>query len=478
MTLPVRLSGRLCGTFLSAALLCLGSLPSTRAADALLPRGENPRPASPEQMQWFRDAKFGLFLHWGPSSLSGKEISWGRMRDPKLGLKQEGGGGPELQKVPGDVYDNLYRQFNPVQYNADEWIRLAKAAGMKYAVLICKHHDGFSMWPTRQVRWKDVPGRPTHYSIADTPFAPRDPVREFVDACHRHGLKAGLYYSTRDWTHPDYLEGDNRAYNAYYQAQVKELISNYLPDILWFDHCFGNWSQYTIVDLFKMMYTLSPNLLVNDRAARGLDGIPAEWRTLCEGDFSTPENRMGTFQYGRAWESCMILSNHPDSGGWSYRPDAATRPLKEVIQLLCSGACGDGNVLLNLAPMPTGEFRPEELAVLRGLAPWMQKYGEAIHETRGGPWVNGLWGGATHRGDTVYLHVFQWTGEQLRLPALKEKITRAELLTASGPVAVEQTDAGVTVSLESRLQDPIVTLIKLKLSAAPAGPVGAPGAGK
>jgi alpha-L-fucosidase len=174
----------------------------------------------------------------------------------------------------------------------------------------------------------------------------------------------------------------------------------------------------------------------------------------------------------------MILSNHPDSGGWSYRPDAVTRPLKEVIQLLCSGACGDGNVLLNLAPMPTGEFRPEELAVLRGLAPWMQKYGEAIHETRGGPWVNGLWGGATHRGDTVYLHVFQWTDGKLRLPALKEKITRAELLTVSGPVAVEQTDAGVTVRLESRLQDPIVTLIKLKLSAAPASPVGAPGAGK
>ena len=171
-------------------------------------------------MQWFRDAKFGLFVHWGPASISGAEISWGR----KDRLE---GGGQELQQVPADVYDNLYKQFNPVKFNADQWMALAKDAGCRYVVFITKHHDGFSMWPTEQVRW-DNPAWPRHYSIADTPFQ-RDLCQEIADAAHKHGLKLGWYYSTRDWTLPDYLKGDNRSYNAYYEAQVRELLTRYGP---------------------------------------------------------------------------------------------------------------------------------------------------------------------------------------------------------------------------------------------------------
>ena len=137
-------------------------------------------------------------------------------------------------------------------------------------------------------------------------------------------------------------------------------------------------------------------------------------------DFDTPENRMGAFQYGRAWESCMILSPHADHGGWSYRPDGDTRSLTETLRLLSSAVTGDGNMLLNLAPLPDGSIRPEEEAVLKGIAPWMKKFGEAIHGTRGGPWHNGSWGGSTHRGKIVYLHVFEPGDEPLNLRALPQ----------------------------------------------------------
>ncbi len=422
-------------------------------------RSETPEPATQERMQWFRDAKLGLFIHWGPSSLSGAEISWGRVREPG---PQEGDGGKALQIVPAEEYDNLYKRFNPTEFDADAWMALAAEAGMKYVVFTTKHHDGFSMFYTEQVRWPDTPGRPLRYSIAETPFG-RDIVREIVEAARSHGLRVGLYYSTRDWTHPDYLVGDNRAYNDYYQAQVRELLTEYGPvDILWFDHCFGAWAQYAIVDLFRMMYSLQPDLLVNNRAARGLPDIPEEWRALCEADFSTPENHMGTFDFDRAWESCMILSPHADSGGWSYRPDGVTRSLTETIRLLSSAACGDGNMLLNIAPMPTGAIRPEEVEVLRGLGEWTGRCGEAIYGTRGGPWINGEWGGSTHKVETIYVHVFDWAGDVLTLAPIAESIVSAECLTGGG-VRFEQSADGVTLHLPETEHDPTVTLIKLTL---------------
>ena len=414
---------------------------------------------SPEQydtrMQWFRDAKFGMFVHWGPAALSGEEISWSMDERVERGGKQH-------MKVPRQRYMNLYKDFNPVKFDADQWLHLARDAGIKYIVFVTKHHDGFSMWHTRQQHFPAGSEFASRYSIAETPYR-KDICRMIQQAAKKHGLKIGWYYSTRDWTHPDYLQSDNHAYNAYYEAQVRELMTQYGPvDVMWFDHCFRSWTQYSIPNLFSMMYSINPDLLVNNRAARGLKDIPAEFRAMAAGDFDTPENKMGTFQYGRAWESCMILSPHADHGGWSYRPDGVTRSLRETIRLLSSCACGDGNMLLNIAPMPSGQIRPEELAVLKGLAPWMKQYGDVIYNTRGGPWVNGTWGGATHRGNTIYLHIFEWNDTTVTLRPLPEKILKAETLTA-GKAAVRQNASGVTVTLARADQDPTVTLIKLTL---------------
>ena len=432
-------------------------------------RATIPRPASPEQMQWFRDAKFDLFIHWGPASISGAEISWGR--------KDCIEGGQEHQKVPGDVYDNLYKQFNPVKFNADQWMAMAKEAGCRYVVFITKHHDGFSMWPTEQVRWSD-PARPKHYSIADTPFR-RDLCREIADAAHKHGLKLGWYYSTRDWTHPDYLKGDNRIYNAYYdyEAQVKELLTRYgAVDVMWFDHAFGEWSQYTIENLFKTMYQAQPNLLVNNRAARGMQKVPAgAMQQLTDADYDTPEGQIGHSQTHRAWESCMTLTQcRNGGGGWSYRPGEPTRSYEECLKMLVNSVTGDGNLLLNVGPMPTGEIMPEQVEVLKKMGAWLKKNGDSIYGTRGGPFANGSWGGSTHRGNKIWLHVFEWSDDTLRLPPLEGVIQSALTLDGAKAKAV-QTPTGLEITLPKAQQDPVDTVIELTVAPSKAG--SSPGVG-
>ena len=419
-------------------------------------RAANPRPASPEQMQWFRNAKFGLFIHWGPASISGAEISWGR----KDRIER---GGQELQKVPGDVYDELYKKFNPVKFNARRWMSMAEDAGCRYVVFVTKHHDGFSMWPTEQVRWND-PSRPSHYSIADTPFQD-DLCREITDAAHKHGLRLGWYYSTRDWTHPDYLKGDNRIYNAYYEAQVRELLTRYGPvDIMWFDHAFGDWSQFTIEHLFKMMYQAQPNLLVNNRSSRGLNNIPSgAMRQLADADYDTPEQQIGHFQTNRAWESCVTMTKcRKDTGGWSYRPGEPTRSYEECVRMLVSTVTGDGNLLLNVGPMPTGEIVPEQVEVLKRMGVWLKRHGQSIYGTRGGPFANGGWGGSTQCGNRIWLHVFDWSGDTLRLPPLQATIQSALTLDGAKPTTV-QTDAGLEITLPKAQQDPVDTVIELTL---------------
>ncbi|CAA6677700.1 MULTISPECIES: alpha-L-fucosidase [unclassified Lentimonas] len=408
------------------------------------------------RIQWFRDAKFGLFIHWGPASLSGEEISWG--------MQDRIEGGKAHQKVPRDEYMNLYRDFNPVNFDADEIMALAEQAGMTYSVFVTKHHDGFSLWDTQEKHFPVGGEFPEHYSISDTPYQ-QDIVKMVRDAAQKHGLKVGWYYSTRDWTHPDYLQGDNLAYNAYYENQVEELLQDYGPvDILWFDHAFGQWDQYTIEQLYQKMYHHNPNLLVNNRAVRGLKNVPADYTALKDGDYDTPENRMGSFQAGRAWESCMILSPTVDHGGWSYRPDGVTRSLKETIRLLSSCITGDGNMLLNIAPLPDGTLRPEERAILEGIAPWTANNKEALYGTRGGPWINGDWGGSTYRGEHVYLHLFDVDDGGIELNSLPQNVVSVTTLQGKAiPFTQNAQQGSLKITIPKEDRDPYVTVVKLTL---------------
>ena len=187
---------------------------------------------------------------------------------------------------------------------------------------------------------------------------------------------------------------------------------------------------------------------------------------MTDGDFDTPEQQIGAMNLKRDWESCMILSHTPQGDGWSYRSNGKTRPLDECIRMLASTASGGGNLLLNFGPDQFGEFRPEEAAIAKGMGAWLKKYGDAIYGTRGGPFTNGKWGGSTHRGSKVYLHVFDWVGDMLRLGALPQKITKARILPGGAEVVFGQTVRGVDVTVPEVQHDNPVTVIELTLDQA------------
>ncbi len=402
------------------------------------------------RLQWFRDAKFGMFIHWGPCSVGGKEIGWGREANRPWDINKHG------PRTSDPVYDSYYKQFNPTNYNADAWVRFAKESGMRYMVLITKHHDGFSQFDSKV----------TDYDIMAGPYG-KDIVGPFVAACQRHGLKAGLYYSTRDWYHPDYLVGDNAAYDTWYRKQVEELLGNYgKVDLMWFDHVGGrDWGKWKFDELFALMYRLQPGLIVNDRAARFCgpsspeDRGPAtpEIKKMTDGDFYTPEGRIGAMDIARDWESCIHVGQ-----GWSYHGEGGFKGPEDCIRMLVSCTTGGGNLLLNFGPRPDGTFAEGEAKVARALGAWLKQYGEAIYGTRGGPYRNGAWGGSCHKGDKLYLHVYQWPPRGLAFDALPGKVKAARTLSGA-PATFDQRENELVVQVAEADRDTPVTVVELTL---------------
>jgi alpha-L-fucosidase len=432
-----------------SAMLALG-LAST-ADLSKVPQIHETNEQRDSRMQWFRDAKFGMFIHWGPCSVGAKEIGWGRNANRPWDID-----GIQTPRTEDTVYDNYYKQFNPTKYNADEWVRFAKESGMKYMVLIAKHHDGFAQFDTKV----------SDYSIMASPYA-KDIVRAYADACHKQGMKLGLYYSTRDWHHPDYLVGDNKKYDEYYRTQVRELLSNYgQVDVIWFDHVGGqDWGKWKFDELFEMMYQLQPKLIVNNRAARFCgpstpgDRGPAspEIVKMTNGDYDTPEGVIGAMNITRDWESCIHVGQ-----GWSYHGENGFKGPEDCIRMLVSCTTGGGNLLLNFGPRPDGTFAEGEVRVARAMGQWLKRYGEAIYGTRGGPYQNGAWGGSCHKGNKLYLHVCEWPEGGLGLDPLPSKVISARTLSGM-PVSFKQSKDELIVNVAQKDRDNPVTVIELIL---------------
>jgi alpha-L-fucosidase len=399
------------------------------------------------RMQWWRDARFGLFLTWGPVSLKGTEISYSR--------------GVE---VPIEDYDRLHRQFNPVRFDAEAWVQVARDAGMKYVVFVAKHHDGFCNFDSRL----------TDYRITGphSPFR-RDITAELADACHKAGLRLGIYYSQPDWHHPDYrtanhlkylehLHGDlqefstrNHArYIEYLHGQVRELCTNYgRVDIWWFDGLGGPAADWDSERLLGMIRSLQPGIVINNRA-----GLPA--------DFDTPEQYIGNFQRSRPWETCMTIGRQ-----WSWKPGDVLKPLGQCVQTLVRTAGGDGNLLLNVGPMPDGRIEPRQADRLREMGRWLERRGETIYGTRGGPFkysrfANGVYT-STHRGNRIFLHVLEWPkdNEPLILPPINKTILHARTLEGR-PADVRQDPAQICVSVPIAERDEIDTIVIMELEGA------------
>ena len=415
--------------FLLGLLLATSTLRAAETPPG--PSANTPAPGSDAaRLAWWREARFGLFIHWGPVSLKGTEIGWSR------GGERRGYSFGPGNQIPVDVYDNLYKEFNPVRFNADEWIAVAQAAGMKYLVFTSRHHDGFSMFDTQASNYK--------ITAPESPFR-RDVVKELGDACHRAGLRFGLYYSQPDWRHPDAFTDRHANYLAYLKTQVRELVTRYgRLDILWYDGLGKSAADYDAVALNRMVRELQPAILINNR-----NGLPE--------DFDTPEQVVGKFQYDRPWESCITIGDQ-----WAWKPDDRLKSLKQCLDTLIRCAGGDGNLLFNVGPMPDGRIEPRQVERLKEMGAWLAKYGTTIYGTRGGPWKPGADLASTRRGNTVFVHILRWKDDSLTLPALPRRIVRHAVLTG-GSATVQQRPDGVVLSVPAADRDAIATILQLEL---------------
>ena len=406
-----------------------------------------PDPESLHQraLQDWQDMRFGMFIHWGPVSLKGTEIGWSRGR-----------------QGPIEEYDKLYQQFNPVKFDAEEWARSAKDAGMKYIVLTSKHHDGFCLWDTKE----------TDYNIMNTPFG-RDVIKELAAACKKEGIAFGTYYSTCDWYHPDYPLGspggktekanpDMERYVTFMHNQLSELIQNYGPLVtMWFD---GEWESPWTHELGEELYHFvreqEPGILINnrvDKGRKGMEGTTSD-RAAFYGDYDTPEQRVGTYQPEWPWESCITICKQ-----WAWKPEDNMKSLEQCIHTLVNTVGGGGNLLLNVGPMPDGRIEPRQVARLREIGLWLEKNGNSIYGTRAGPFTPGDWGASTQKGSTIYLHVLNWPDGKLSLPGLEGVIESVKLMNGNS-VSFAQSEYSLVLTKPSDSDiDPLDTILELKL---------------
>jgi len=421
-------------------LLLIGTgLEAADTKPALPPAGPQPYP---KRLEWWAEGRFGMFIHWGPVSLKETEISWSRANtNPKC---------PNRGAIPADVYDTLYERFNPTNFNARDWVALAKAAGMKYMVLTAKHCDGFLLWDSQA----------DNYNIMHTPFK-RDVCAELAEAAHEQGMRIGWYFSPMDWRDPDCRNEHNDRFVAKLQAELRELLTHYgRIDLLWFD-CDGREVPWEQEKTYALVKQLQPQIIINNRLDAGPGFNVAAPSGIRPGaDYFTPEQWIGGYEDQSPWESCMTTSRR---GQWSWGGKAdGAKTAAEVMEMLIRCAGGDGNVLLNVGPTPTGEIAPEQSALIKEVGVWLAKSGESIYGTRGGPFKPGDYGVSTRKGNTIYLHLAEGSGDPWVLPAIPAKVVASRVLTG-GKVEVNQGPDRLAVSIPEGDRQPGYTTVALEL---------------
>jgi alpha-L-fucosidase len=355
-------------------------------------------------------------------------------------------------KIPVPEYEKFAGQFNPVKFDAKEWARVAKTAGMKYMVITSKHHDGFCMFDTKL----------TDYSIVKATPWKRDPMKDLAAACKEAGIKFCFYHSIMDWHHPD-QNADFPKYEAYMKGQLKELVTQYGPlGILWFDgEWIKQWDDRKGEDLYAYVRGLQPDIIVNNRVGK---------RKKTDGDYETPEQTIpaGAIQ-GRLWETCMTLNDT-----WGFKTsDHNWKPTSDLVRKLVDITSKGGNFLLNVGPTAEGLIPPESVQRLEETGKWMEKNGESVYGTTRSPWRKHPWDGrATVKGNTLYVHVFKWPESGLTIAGLKGEVAGVQAVDkAVGAVKFEaKKDGGATTLVLEKpaSPDPIDTVIAVRFNAAPA----------
>jgi alpha-L-fucosidase len=426
-------------------LVCtvVGALTTLRAQT-----GYRPAASNLAAREWFQDARFGMFVHWGVYSVLG-----------------DGEWVMNNRKIPIADYEKLPPVFDPAEFNAAEWVSLAKAAGMKYITITSKHHDGFAMFDSKV----------SDYTIVSRTRYRKDPLKALADECRRQGLKLFFYYSQLDWHHPDYFprgrtgqdagrpeQGNWPAYLDYMNAQLKELLTNY-GDLggIWFD---GWWDRpdadWQLGKTYALIHQLQPQALIGSNHHRRPN--PGEDFQMFEKDL--PGGRSQGFNQDSEIGDLPLETCETMNGAWGFNiTDRRYKTTRELVRYLVRAAGSNANFLLNVGPMANGRIQPEFETRLREVGAWMAKNGDAIYGTRGGPIAPRAWGVTTRKGNTVYVHVLEWPDTSLLLPPLPSAVRSARLLDGGAAVAVKSGDFGVVLTLPRDGADPLDTVVVLEL---------------
>lgn len=418
-----------------------------------------PSTSNLEARRQFQDIKYGMFIHWGLSSVLG-DGEW-VMNNRNIKVQD---------------YRRLLNVFNPVDFDAAKWVGAAKAAGMKYIVFITRHHDGFSNWNTQQSDWKITN---THYG--------KDVLKMLADECSKQGLKLGLYYSTLDWYRSDYpyetgrtgqgtgrtQKSDYASYLQFMKNQLTELLTNYGPIMsIWFD---GHWDQtnpeghadrssridWKYNEIYSLIHKLQPQCMIGNN--HHLTPLAGEDFQMFERDLPG-ENKSG-LSFQQASNDLPLETCETINGSWGYNiTDRSYKTVKQVIQLLAGAAGRNANLLLNVGPMGNGVIQPEFVDTLAAAGKWLELYGESIYETRGGPLAPQAWGVTTQRGQTIYIHLFQPpAGGSVLIPGNKLKVKQVRVLGQSAAVKYTIGKEGISIQTSSVNIEGPDTVIALEL---------------
>jgi alpha-L-fucosidase len=426
------------------------------------------------RMEWWREARLGMFIHWGVYSVPAGTYNGQKINRIGEWIMNRG-------KIPVAEYQKFAQQFNPVKFDADAWVKMAKDAGMKYIVITAKHHDGFAMFKSNASKW----------NIADaTPYG-KDILAQLAKACRRHGMKLGFYYSqAQDWNNPGgaaarkvasegWANPDSAKIDAYTEAhsghwdpaqttktmsqyidevavpQVKELLTNYGDvAVLWWDTPTDMTDEYA--EKINAVLKLQPNIITNDRLKR----------PNYAGDYKTPEQRIPNLSEldGKDWETCMTMNET-----WGYKSYANNwKPLSTIIHNTVDIASKGGNYLLNVGPKPDGTFPQESIDLLKGMGQWMKVNGEAIYGTTASPFGLFTWGRCTKKENKkntiLYFSVFDWPKDgKLSIPGLTNKVVSAKLLANGNTLKIESNADGIIINVPEKAIDANATVIKVKV---------------
>lgn len=406
-----------------------------------------PSPSNLDARRWFQDAKFGLFVHWGVYSV---------LSDGEWVMNN--------RKIPAADYEKLPAQFNPLEFNAEEWVSLAKAAGMKYITITSKHHDGFAMFDSKLTDW-DIVDR--------TPYK-KDVIKALAEECRRQGIKLFFYHSQLDWHHPDYYPRGNTGRDAgraeggewfkyldFMDGQLKELLTNY-GEIggIWFD---GMWDRpqadWRLERTYKLIHDLQPQALVGSN--HHLKPFAGEDFQMFEKDLPgqntsgfSKESVIGELPL----ETCETMNN-----SWGFNiNDRKYKSTRELIHYLVRAAGHNANFLLNVGPMPNGRIQPEFATRLREVGQWMERHGESIYGTRSGPVPPRNWGVTTSKGNQIYVHILDWRDPTIALPVMQQKIKAAKFLKDNSRAEFTQNEYGTLIKIPASAVDEFDTVVVLE----------------